>query len=208
MTLWDKSISLVIDVDKHDEPLVEVDSNSVWDSTSAGPWRYGDNPWLKLKFAEIGTDGTAAFLQQPAGTAVTVVGKERGPNGEMTGSVLFSNTGLSSDGATEEEWSGEIDLFTTELQSALSDYSKLSCRVEVSLTGVYEVSYQFDVTIMEAVNTGEVPTTSAAVEYLTDEEIQALVEGYTDVALGTMIDIHDTKKLVVTANGEIRVVDR
>jgi hypothetical protein len=207
MTLWDKSIALVIDVDKHEEPLVEVDANGVWDSTHAGPWRFGDNPVLKIQFAQIAADGTATILQQGAGASVSVVGKQKGPNGEMTGDVLFSISSLASEGEEEEEWSGELNLFTTELETAISDYAKLPCRVEVTLAGVYEVSYQFDVTIMNAVNTG-IATNTAALDYLTDAELQALVEGYVEVALEDILDVNVNYKIVVTADGEHRIVER
>jgi hypothetical protein len=149
---WDKHLDLILDTGKRVEPLLAVDTNSLWQRVKLEPLVQGSIYSLTVAMREFTANGAATAITTTAGDTMTVCGMRR----NQTGDVLFSNVSLTRG---TNSFTGLLSLHTLDLDEAMSDYPSIQVRMEIVLansSGTTKYRWLFDTTV-ERKNCADTP---------------------------------------------------
>jgi hypothetical protein len=207
--MWDKSINLVIDVDRRFEPLVAVDAGGLWHDTRMDPLVQSPTVLLRIYLASISASGALTYRETGGNATMAVCGRLRVGQESFAqgGDVLFGIESMDKTAAVapdSEYWTGDLVLNTDPLIDAFAEHFKLDVRMEVVLEdGDYSARFQWDVPVLRSVCPDGLEPVPVGPTYYTQAQVDALLEAITD-----QFRIDSGKRLVVDSDGNIGQEDR
>ncbi len=169
---WNKAIRLVVDVDAKVEPLLGVDSASRWAYVKIPELIQGDTLPVEIEFRTI-SGGITTVVSQEADDSLSLVIRKLGVSG-ATGDPLATVAAFTQG---VDEWTGELELNTTNLDAAMGSYPSLKVRYELALLNSddgLKASWQWDGELRRRVWSGVPASVDGEPSYYTQAEADAI----------------------------------